>query len=1765
MLFLKSASKEEQKEETFVEELVKAFLTQNNLADQDRGSSVVSSIGNVAALCGALIDTSSLAGAVCCVYLFLSERLKDAAMEEVSNWFSGIMGIDMSKNAVENQSATLALASVKEMVGNLKMKWANREDTPAYKFVVNAVGLLTISGFVPAGTLTLQSAMGLTKKWASTVSGSSIIDMVSNVLEFSIEIISMTLSGVGLSSLVTARTPLTDGYRLISMGESFRNRMLEEEYGVTPDDYYCQVSAILRRVEAILKGKPSPSVSSMCTKMIVDLYKLKADLEKSFAESPMREKPYVMALVGPSGVGKSMMISFLITIAAKILDFKNELSVVAAHNPRTRHDDSQDGGTKVLVFDDAGAEKAERAVGETFPEHVIRAKSNAPSKLNKAEVDAKGRCADNSRFLIGTSNLVDCGASAMLEHPQAYFNRVVTVEVTAKPEYREPGGDRIRQDVMQTVHEMEVQQFRIVTLKQSTSSVSKKSGKTVNHGMLVTYSEYMDTKEFLRYIVQDMRKHRLHEKAVIKSLEKKDKVELCPLTDYLVSMCDCELCSTVADEDDESVEDKDEGDQHDDEEFVYDTGPFPKPPPRRPWVNAKTAACEFSVDDCMKTLGFLVSIPVWAPAMIVFHITRAITRTCLWMARRVLWFFYSPIFWFLSRKCDESYGDHLSWGERKIKEERAKREFCGDPPKPEFIPVERYQDAPEFKQLGFLQKWSLQEEEMAEIENQANLGDLLSQFASSTEIMAYWSSKCDQVDRWFTPTPQQTRILLPFWVVRETITFFLVWKRLSKLLTAVFICLYVWFIFLQFPCTSMVLGFIVFMYLSASFIFHGVTAIRTIIYVSGKRCFKKLGTSGVVDATVFGIALIGVVKLVRTGVGVFSSLQNESEIRNPDEEVTDGEAIAVCVRRLKRGELTEKQAIDQLVGNKLAASSMVNQGNLIPSSVSEVQQRLEEPDEWIKRAVEPLPRTPNTDTMTEEQFTALVRKHVCQLSGLAKAGETRSTIFAIHTHARELVTCNHFLKSIDCEAQLIARFSSDKDDGANKRGFIEMDTIVRSGDLVRFSMTGLNPNVPDIRRFICQDRKWSDDCPLHYVFKGVGDKQDRIVPVRGRPGKVSNEEGTFDGFSCKYSRQFTYKGDCGTPVVHLPSKSIVGFHAGVIKGVVCGMTSVLQLPREFMASRPLSFENQGGVSLVNSMDIGVEEMKLESYGSMLELEADVPARACTNFCYPAGPTGIAQQFHVHGSNVSYRVHGKSQVKITGFSKFLEEFGLANVHGPPRMQLNKDHSRIFHKVTAPREYLPWEALNWAMRQIIWNDKKCVFDKQYTRPLTKHETVNGIPGLVTKLNMKTACGVGLKGKKTEHFDEIVSPDGSVTYTPQEHVSEMWDLALERYSRSERLHPVAKTAAKDEPTPVTKTKTRLFFLMPLWNILVAKQCFAWMASMYKANPLVSEIWNGVKAQTDEWDQCMEYLEEYGGDDGYINGDFSGYDSSITCQIVEAVGRILVSTAYEREIPDVWLVIMMAWFTDILNPIVLWGGILLVLYGLNPSGNWLTTIINGFVNRILIRVFFYTGWTRYYGKPPKYQDFSDNVRMGFVGDDNIGAVKESIRSWFNMHEYQTFCAQYGYTYTAPDKDSHLPMFYRKEVVTLCKRSWLSDPGISSPSGNVGYWAPIEISSILKCLHCLKTDHGSSEWHIVAENITCGFRELARHGKVVFEYYHAKIKGAAINAGIENIVEHLDWSFEDWYRDIVVRRHPYHAILEDELDQEDELEMFELSTLQFE
>lgn len=567
---------------------------------------------------------------------------------------------------------------------------------------------------------------------------------------------------------------------------------------------------------------------------------------------------------------------------------------------------------------------------------------------------------------------------------------------------------------------------------------------------------------------------------------------------------------------------------------------------------------------------------------------------------------------------------------------------------------------------------------------------------------------------------------------------------------------------------------------------------------------------------------------------------------------------------------------------------------------------------------------------------------------------------------------------------------------------------------------------------------------------------------------------SFDGMVLPTSDFPFEEGHCGTVVIDRSSKH------PCIMGVVLYRTRACQQN----VAVPLCKEHIEAYTSAVSPTLACSLSPLPSFvaGKELTVCDFPPAHSPTK--YVEGD--YATLGHYTGSDRYTTMLAKSKANTLVAPKCVETYS------PPDFSKTRPFDNFLKDATQKSRFLDRAILKKCsedyIRPII--DKVNAFPKirDSTKPLENSEILNGKQGhkYVDRMNLQSAMGYPYSGKRTKHV-VVVGYQGDVPIYDwkDSNVWKYWKTYEDQLKLGETLSHPFKSALKDEVRKSSKLIPRVFQCAPCFLQIGVRKYFLPLARILSLFPLLSECAVGINSASDEWEQLMSHIEQFGTDRMFA-GDYKSWDTTFEKELAEAVYGCLLELAVACGYSDEDLTVMKALAGDLMNPIYALFGTYVRIPSTNPSGQNMTVYANSIGNSLKVRYMSFTIGGVF--------DFRKSVALTTYGDDMLTGVKEGCK--LNFRTYSEKLSEHGITFTLPSKKKLdvLPEFLDADNLDFLKRKSVYIPELGYRVG------ALELESIWKSLLFYRKDSPETEAKIMQSTLESNSLELAYHGRKVYD-----------------------------------------------------------------
>lgn len=348
-----------------------------------------------------------------------------------------------------------------------------------------------------------------------------------------------------------------------------------------------------------------------------------------------------------------------------------------------------------------------------------------------------------------------------------------------------------------------------------------------------------------------------------------------------------------------------------------------------------------------------------------------------------------------------------------------------------------------------------------------------------------------------------------------------------------------------------------------------------------------------------------------------------------------------------------------------------------------------------------------------------------------------------------------------------------------------------------------------------------------------------------------------------------------------------------------------------------------------------------------------------------------------------------------------------------------------------------------------------------PVDEEVALNGVPGVsgCDRVKLNTSAGYPMncpKKKVIEIVDDPKYPDGRLE--PNDDIKRHTAYILDCADKEVRSYVTFRASPKDEPTPPTKEKVRIFAGCPVAYLIAVRMYTCMLVKFMTDNHLLFNTVAGANAHDYDWTLAGMYLAEYS-ITNLIAGDYSDYDKKLLAMFMVAAVELTLDMLRLAGYTVEQLRIAKNLMLEACYAVYEWNGDFILVLGTNPSGQPLTVWLNNLANLLYQRYVFYTFY-------PPAKKFDDCVRILVMGDDNLMSVKDGYEK-YNHTSIQEVLGAKGLAYTMADKSTISKPYIPIEEVTLLKRRFVWSPEFET------YMCPIEEKSIYRCLYSHMLENG--------------------------------------------------------------------------------------------
>lgn len=539
-------------------------------------------------------------------------------------------------------------------------------------------------------------------------------------------------------------------------------------------------------------------------------------------------------------------------------------------------------------------------------------------------------------------------------------------------------------------------------------------------------------------------------------------------------------------------------------------------------------------------------------------------------------------------------------------------------------------------------------------------------------------------------------------------------------------------------------------------------------------------------------------------------------------------------------------------------------------------------------------------------------------------------------------------------------------------------------------------------RFPSLSRNFISEKELDFIVPGpvslvTRNRTTTHVTIYSSNGELIEEGEQYDGPTRVYTitRGFHYEinsacGDCGGPLIihnnNIRGK-ITGIHVAGLRGIAYGISTLV-----------------------------TREM-IEKVIDIIEYEHIMPTRCVTMGAISCVGLHKPPMFQPVKS-AFYRTH------LSCFTpeKFPVELRPTKTRDPVLNAMMKNARRI--NATQFDEDKLNECVDYLSKFFPENRNRQIYS--FDEALKQQGALGG-------LNLKTSPGYPyvLNSKKSDY---IIKDEFGEYHVVDEKIR----LDVEKLAQeSETIPPniVWVSCGKDECLKPGKDP-RVFEIAPMSYTILGRQYFGAFIDWIHSNPLLMFSAVGINPESHLWDKLYQRLLKVS--NCCLDVDWKLYDSTLPPGIMRAVYR-LINLWYE----DAFGMLRLNICEASLSRLTIFREFVLLILGGNPSGHFLTTIVNT-LGHVLLYLYF---WVM--KAPLEMCDlyfFRQLISLVVYGDDGIMTIAPSIQEWFNFAALRDFFAAYGMRLTSSVKDGTDAYFKPVHECTFLKRGFRRDRGLWIP-----------------------------------------------------------------------------------------------------------------------
>jgi len=633
-------------------------------------------------------------------------------------------------------------------------------------------------------------------------------------------------------------------------------------------------------------------------------------------------------------------------------------------------------------------------------------------------------------------------------------------------------------------------------------------------------------------------------------------------------------------------------------------------------------------------------------------------------------------------------------------------------------------------------------------------------------------------------------------------------------------------------------------------------------------------------------------------------------------------------------------------------------------------------------------------------------------------------------------------------------------------------------------------------------------------------------------------------FERKIARAILYSvmtapGDCGSMIL-VSSNSIDGIMAGIHvagnKGT--GMAQLITYEMIDMFMKDLDEDKFPSEPKTRLQPFILTQDPMQVEGSKkIQNDENLPAWGLVPNAFASVPATTSKmklseitKINLHEGNEFFESNRASPTFSLEDPRVDDEIRQAGVK-PISLALNK-------YAEAPHTF-PTQALELAYVTILTALSSIVPRNVTKRLLTFSETLNGIPGFMIPIDVRTSMGFpyvklsrGTKGKSAlikdinDAYNTGKEPFYEINDDPDGPTFQGELLSTYFYNRYEETEKIIRSGAipsyfayenmKDElvsSKKIKNAKVRTFECLPLEISLLTRRYFGVFMGAMQQNCVTAPISVGINPTSLDWTLLFQRLTKFG-EESLIAGDYTNWDGKLMADVfLKAVDAVNIWYDDGEENKNARIALVLSFIhTDVLvlNTLVRKRS------GM-PSGAPVTAPLNSLCNwfyilTAIIDMLEQKHFVQETGQQITPTFLLENIEDAYYGDDHVVALSSILRKFINFQDFVTYFGNIGILYTDSQKREEVNFqFENIYEITYLKRRFLRDKEMPKLIR-----APLALGSITDMIVWTKKSPSTSDSEVYRSRVKDFEDSLAQHEQETYDLY-IKIYNRAIDTVLQS------------------------------------------------